>query len=309
MRRDQTAGAIVGRGCVLLMISAITFAACGDGSESADDDASRGIQASQDPGPIHVHGLGINPGDGALFIATHTGLFRAPEGVSKAERVADRYQDTMGFTIVGPDRFLGSGHPDAREELPPFLGLIRSSDAGESWDSVSLLGGADFHVLEAAGETVYGYGSDFKTREQQLLASVDSGQTWQERPLPEPPSDDPIEESLRSLAIDPGDPSTIVASGQEALWFSDDQGRQWSFLTAGNGLLVWAESGEVYVVGERGAVKRSADRGRSWETTGSIGGEPAALEAVGDALYVALHNGTIKQSTDGGVNWTVRSAP
>ena len=26
-----------------------------------------------DPGPIHVHGLGINQADGSLFIATHTG--------------------------------------------------------------------------------------------------------------------------------------------------------------------------------------------------------------------------------------------
>jgi hypothetical protein len=72
-----------------------------------------------DPGPIHVHGLGINPKDGALFVATHTGLFRAPEGQDKPERVGDRFQDTMGFTVVGPDTFLGSGHPDGRDRLPP----------------------------------------------------------------------------------------------------------------------------------------------------------------------------------------------
>jgi hypothetical protein len=66
----------------------------------------------RDPGPIHVHGLGINPKDGALFVATHTGLFRAGEGEPKATRVADRFQDTMGFTVVGPNRFLGSGHPE-----------------------------------------------------------------------------------------------------------------------------------------------------------------------------------------------------
>lgn len=68
-----------------------------------------------DPGPMHVHGLGVNPADDALFIATHTGLYRVEKGKRKAQRVGNRYQDTMGFTIVGPNRFLGSGHPDANQ--------------------------------------------------------------------------------------------------------------------------------------------------------------------------------------------------
>ena len=288
------------------------IAGCGGGDDGAGQrtSAEGGPIAVGDPGPIHVHGLGVNPADGALFIATHTGLFRAPAGVSQSARVADRYQDTMGFTVVGPDQFLGSGHPDTREDLPPFLGLIRSDDAGEAWDPVSLLGDADFHVLEASGETVYGYGSDFKTREQQLLASTDGGENWDKRPLPEPPSEDPIAESLRSLAIDPSDPSTVVASGQEALWASDDQARSWSFLTAGNGLVAWAASGELFLVDAEGAVESSGNRGQTWETTGgSVGAEPAAFEAAGDSLYVALHDGTVKQSTDGGVSWSVRSTP
>ncbi len=86
-----------------------------------------------DPDPIHVHGLGINQADGSLFIVTHTGLFRVGKDSRKAVRIADRYQDTMGFSIVGPNRFLGSGHPDAREQkLPPLLGLIESTDAGKT---------------------------------------------------------------------------------------------------------------------------------------------------------------------------------
>ena len=84
-----------------------------------------------DPGPVHVHGLGINPADDALFIATHTGLFRVAGDSRNAARVADRYQDTMGFSVVGPNRFLGSGHPDAREQgQPPLLGLIQSTRRG-----------------------------------------------------------------------------------------------------------------------------------------------------------------------------------
>ncbi len=61
-----------------------------------------------DPGPIHVHGLDIDPLDDALLAATHTGLFRI-DSRGDAVRIADRYQDTMGFTVVGPGRYLASG--------------------------------------------------------------------------------------------------------------------------------------------------------------------------------------------------------
>jgi hypothetical protein len=287
-----------------ILSTVIAVAGCGENAEDTG-----GGPTSEDPGPIHVHGLGINPADGALFIATHTGLFRAPEGVPEAERVADRYQDTMGFTVIGPDQFLGSGHPDGREDLPPFLGLIRSDDAGETWDPVSLLGKADFHVLEASGDVVYGYGSDFKTREQRLLVSADGGRSWEERPLPERSSDPLLEESLRSITIDSDNPSAVIASGQEALWESTDQGRRWRFLSADPGLLAWPEADEIFRVADGGEVSISGDRGRTWQAVGSIGGAPAAFEASGESLYAALHDGTVKQSDDGGVTWGVRSAP
>ena len=136
-----------------------------------------------DPGPIHVHGLGINPADGSLFIATHTGLFRVGKHSRKAVRIADRYQDTMGFSIVGPNRFLGSGRPDAREQnLPPLLGLIESTDAGKTWKPISLLGDADFHVLRSVGKHVYGYDAS----NDRLLASADEGRAWRELDRPGP---------------------------------------------------------------------------------------------------------------------------
>ncbi len=90
----------------------------------------------------------------------------------------------MGFTVVGPDHFLGSGHPDGRDDLPPFLGLIESTDAARTWEPVSLLGEADFHVLEASGRRVYGFGSDFETREQRFLVSGDGGRTSSVRSRP-----------------------------------------------------------------------------------------------------------------------------
>ena len=38
--------------------------------------------------PVHVHALGLDPGDGSLFIATHTGLFRLSHDQETPERVS-----------------------------------------------------------------------------------------------------------------------------------------------------------------------------------------------------------------------------
>jgi hypothetical protein len=261
----------------------------------------RDLVENSDPGPIHVHGLGINPADRSLFIATHTGMFRVEEGETKAERVTNRYQDTMGFTIVGPNRFLGSGHPDVNEArqkgLPGLLGLIESRDAGQTWEPISLLGEADFHVLRSIGSRVYGYDAT----NGRLMFSRDAGRTWTQRTPPAPVVD---------LAVDPTRPSRILAAGVSALFQSNDEGRRWSPITNRAGLLAWPSASSLYLVDAGGGVFRSQDRGRRWESLGTIGGEPAAFLATGERdLYVALHDGTVKRSADGGRSWKLRSAP
>jgi hypothetical protein len=110
------------------------LASCGSGEDE---------RSVSDPGPEHVHALGLNPGDRSLFIATHNGLYRLPPDAQRAERVGDRYQDTMGFTVVGRDHFLGSGHPELLAVDADVLyaatheGEIKHSvDGGTSWRSV-----------------------------------------------------------------------------------------------------------------------------------------------------------------------------
>ena len=268
---------------------------------SANTETFTGIRL-EDPGPVHVHGLGINPADDALFIATHTGLFRVDRTSRKAERVGDRHQDTMGFSIVGPNRFLGSGHPDAREqELPPLLGLIESTDAGGTWKPISLLGDADFHVLRSTGSYVYGYDAS----NDRLLASEDAGRSWDEHDKPAP---------ILDLAPDPSGPRRLVATMigdlAEGMYASQDGGKSWARLGAAVGLLAWPTPGRLYLIDGRGRTMISSAGGRELETRGNVGGQPAALLAAGkDELYVALHDGTIKHSTDGGRSWTVRSRP
>lgn len=278
-----------------LLVGVGAFALARNNGGSAGDDQGAGA------GPVHVHGLGVNPADGSLLIATHTGTFRVAPGAKKAERVGDSRQDTMGFTIAGPNYFLGSGHPDLGEaiaqDLPPLLGLIESRDAGRTWRPISLLGQADFHVLRFAGRRVYGYDAS----NDRLLVSGDKGRTWQQVTRPAP---------LLDLAVNPEDDDRAVAAGEGGLYLSRDGGRTWRQVALRLGLLDWPTATRLYLVDAEGSVLRSGDEGKRWTRVGNIGGQPAALLAQTEKdLYVALHDGTIKQSKDGGRTWSVRSTP
>jgi photosystem II stability/assembly factor-like uncharacterized protein len=275
----------VGRGSAALLI----VLAAGCGSEA---DAPRDI--SPDPGVIHVHGLGRNPADGAVVIATHTGLFRVATEGGKPVRVADRYQDTMGFTVVGPDHFLGSGHPGSTRDDPPFLGLIESTDAGNEWRPVSLRGKADFHVLESSDRTVYGFGTDWDSRESRFLRSDDRGRTWTRLEPPEP---------LLGLAIDPRDSRQIVALGEQRGYVSRDGGATWRPLDLPGGLVTWTEELGVVAVDLEGTVRQADAPDGGWSTVGRVPGTPAALEGVAAELLAATHESRVLSSEDGGRTW------
>lgn len=249
-------------------------------------------------GPVHIHGLGVNPRDGALFVATHTGLFRLAKDQARPERVGQGSRDTMGFTVVGPDRFLGSGHPGELQSGPPLLGLIDSRDGGRSWTPVSLSGEADFHLLRASGIRVYGADSSGG----RLLGSSDEGRSWTERKTPG---------DLVDLAVDPRDGRRLLASNQSGLLTSGDEGRTWGPLgRAPVGLLSWVAGGGLFHVDAEGRVSASSDRGRTWRPRGSIGAQPAVFVAAdGRSLYAALPDGTVMASADGARTWRTRSRP
>ena len=252
------------------------------------DSSQRDIAAER--GPMHVHGLGVNPSDRALYIATHTGMWRVAAGANKLEPVGQSRQDTMGFTVVGPNHFLGSGHPDNFEQ-PPLLGLIESFDSGATWKPISLLGEADFHVLRAFGGRVYGY----DVSRARLMVSGDGGQTWREH---NPHA------SVLDVVLDPARPDRLVAATNEGLLVSADGGATWKRIGPKAGLLAWPTSNRLYLVEANGTVLLSADYGRSWRRVGALGAPPAAFFARADRdLYAALHVGRIVRSRDGGRTW------
>ncbi|MDQ3629783.1 MAG: glycosyl hydrolase [Actinomycetota bacterium] len=282
----------------------LSFAVTACGSDTAtvgQQDAAGAETASAPDDPRaeleHIHGLGVDPGSGSLYVATHYGLFTSREGQVKLERVGESQQDVMGFSVVGPGRFIGSGHPDPSQELPPNLGLIASTDEGKSFENVSLLGKADFHVLRAAGRQVYG----FDGASGKLMVSTDGGRKWTSRT---PPA------GVFDLAISPEDPQRIVASTEKGLFSSANAGETWRPLPVETpGLLAWSAPDSLVLIDGAGKVARSSDAGASFADVGSIPGPPSAFGSDKADLYAALGDGQIVQSTDGGASWAVRATP
>ncbi len=285
----------------LAALALLTVTACSSASTSGASNTGQSQVRYPDPGVAHVHGLGVDPADGVLYAATHYGLFRLPEQ-GTAARVAGRMQDTMGFTVVGPNTFLGSGHPDFGKDpqLPPRLGLIRSTDAAETWQSVSLGGEVDFHALHAAHGRIYGW--DAGTG--RLLVSADDGRTWQTRSTL----------GLRDFAVSPTSADTLLATTERGLARSTDGGRSWQPVAGAPTLAVlsWPRPNALYGVTPNGTVQHSPDGGRSWSTRGNAGGQPEALTADQrdgkPTLYLAVSDRGVLASRDGGRTFTTRYA-
>ncbi|MDV6011837.1 F510_1955 family glycosylhydrolase [Haloechinothrix sp. LS1_15] len=270
----------------------LALAACEAGNGEADDPVAG--EADQ-PGMEHIHGLGINPADDELYVATHFGLFRAPDD-GQPERIGGHLHDFMGFNILGPDHFVASGHPAQGDaEHPANLGLIETTDAGETWEPVSLYGEADFHALEARHDRVYG----FDVVSGEFLVSEDR-ETWDARG----------DTAMADIAVSPDDPDVLVATTEDGLQLSNDGGHEFDALDDAPMLAFvdWPETDRLVGVGVEGAVHTSSDGGHSWSEGESVDGQPAALtthDRDGTAeVYVATHD-AIHYSDDNGESFSV----
>jgi len=288
LRRTRTAALIA---ALILGLVGCTAS----GSTSTEQEVGFPGERSDAQTPGHVHGLGVDPADGTLYIASHTGVFqRTPNG--QLHRVADRWQDTMGFAVVGPSHFLASGHPDLRDDLPPHLGLIESTDAAQTWQPISLQGEVDFHALEVTKNRTYGYDS----AGARLMATTDRKQ-WQ--------TVDDV--TLVDIAVDPDH-----SDGLDRLVASTPTGRLLSYqvdVPAGpaepeqlNGpplvFLDWADADTLVGLARDGGVYLSGDGARSWQRTAGVPGEPQALEVTPRRWYAASNRG-VHVSTDNGRSW------
>lgn len=283
-------------GAAGLAVVTVVVAGCSDpaGGDTATEMAQSTNQVTSTP-MSHVHGLGLNSADGLVYVATHDGLFTVGDTVLP---VGEGRQDTMGFTITGPNTFLASGHPAPGQDGPSNLGLISTEDAGTTWRSVSA-GGRDFHALTAVEEFVYALDSSRGV----LMSSSDGGSTWLERAAI----------SARTVDVSPSDPRRLLATTEAGLMVSDDGGATFNadpiqppdlLVLIDHVVAEGHASSQPTVAGLDTAGQLWTFDGLTWTgPSASVGGAPHAFTAVGPEVYLAATETGIYRTDDAGRTW------
>ncbi len=253
-----------------------------------------------------INSITVDPDDGTLMIGSGPALYRLAPGDSAPEEVTGQLTTPQGEAAVsgnlvvrfaGPGDLLASGHPEGGGSLPENLGLIRSRDHGDTWESVAGLGEGDYHELEVVGDLIIAVNAE----SPDIQVSRDGGRSWEAKTPPAPPID---------VVVDPGDPQRWAVSTEEGTFSSSDGGGSWRPRDPTFGArLIWPASDALYSIDRNGKVRVSPDAGRSWRDRGDVGGLPSEVAAGRkNELLVAVVGGKVRRSTDGGARWDTLTA-
>ena len=270
---------------VALAVGTLVLASCSSAGPQA---ASTEHPAGEHSYPAgHIHGMSVDPATNRVLLATHDGLYDV--SASPALKIGPNI-DLMGFTTAGNGAFYASGHPGPGSGLPNPVGLIRSTDQGRTWEPVSRQGESDFHALAATQSRLVGYDGE-------LLASAD-GKAWEA-----------VEQGFGPYNL-AGTPrgSVVLATTEEGLRRSSDQGVTWSTVPDAPLLLLTALSEESAAgIAPDGRVYTSSDSGVTWQEQGSVPGQPAAIATQAldstQRIWVATEEG-VQVSNDSGQTFT-----
>lgn len=219
--------------------------------------------------PSHVHAVVVAPDTDQLLLGTHEGIYEVTDTGEWGGRVSTDSFDAMGLTATS-QTLIASGHPgpgSPAEWGAPNLGVMRSTDAGVSWESVVFGGEKDFHALAAgADDTVYAIATDVSD----VIRSDDAGLTW------EPTGADLV---AASLAVDGR--GRVIAATEEGVQISTDGGA--SFAAWPEAPLLYtlgaaADRTQVVGVGTDGQIWVTGAGAASWERAGRVDGR---VQAVG----------------------------
>lgn len=134
----------VARGFVMTLFATLLLTGCRGGTEDAAPEESTGVPVAQDPGPVHVHGLGYDASIETLYIATHTGLFELAPDADKARRIGASHSSTRATTASASgsppslQEVSTTAHSTTRDTLSPrwpWPLALHSNGSAHRWDT------------------------------------------------------------------------------------------------------------------------------------------------------------------------------
>ncbi|MFD1716138.1 F510_1955 family glycosylhydrolase [Amnibacterium flavum] len=261
-------------------------------------------EASAQEAFAHIHGLAFDPHDDQLAVATHEGIYKLDDDadtLTVSGPIGDLDIDAMGFTLVNGTAY-ASGHPGPNTPQSfgaPHLGLISSTDQGETWTTVSLAGAVDFHALAVdryKPETIYGLSSSDST----VYRSDDAGNSWQKG----------AELTARDLAAPPNSSGNVYATTDAGLARSSDGGATFQLVPDAPALFLisndGAQDGRLVGVDTDGVIWRQSAGEGGWVQEGTVEGNPQAMtvEPSTTRLVIADDRG-IAVTEDYGRTWSI----
>jgi hypothetical protein len=174
----------------------------------------------------HIHGLGYIANSEAVTVASHHGLFTFYQ--DKWYETKTEKHDYMGFQAVS-DGFYASGHPEKGSTLKNPLGLVKSSNFGETLDMLTFYGETDFHYLAVGydNHAVYAINQHSNsTIETGLYYSFDDGSTWDKSGVNGLPK-----ASISNIATHPVDRDTVALSTEAGVYLSKNHGNSFELVS------------------------------------------------------------------------------
>ncbi len=272
-------------------------------------------EAQSEPQAIaldHIHGMGWDPAGKALTVATHTGL-RIFEDNQWSESMGPAHD----YIALAPtaDGFYASGFPAPSAPLGNPLGLVKSSDQGETLEMLSFEGESQIHFLGA------GYGTDAvyvvideenSTVPPGLHYTLDDGANWQTSAA------QGITAVTIQLAAHPTDPAIIAFGTEGGVLLSTDNGNNFERITENTPF-----SAVTFSPAEEGVLYYGLD---SLMRLAPDGSDPVAINtpelrfqdamisiavnpANPDEIAIATFDSYVWRTLDGGETWQLIGDP
>lgn len=262
----------------------------------------------------HLHGLAYGA-DQNIYVATHEGMLATGSGGGEWVLKGNYDFDFMGFNVMSDGTMITSGHPGKTSNLPNPLGVMISENNGSKWDSKSLLGKVDFHILASNfsnPNVIYGVNQmDSGGYKAGIYRSTDKGDKWDRIDSVGLPQDLHQIYSLISL---PDDENTLLAGTEMGVLKSSDGGANWEMfdqprlITAINVLPDTKDLISYSITNEAAGIMVSKDGGQTWENRGfDLGQDAVAYFGInpGDAnkMAISTFENSVFSTENGGEDW------
>ena len=261
--------------------------------------------------PNHLHGIGWDPDNERLYLASHFGLCALED--DQLHQVGDKRADLMGFSMNhnDPAEIFVSGHPQGGGNL----GVMRSTDEGLTWEQT--FSGVEDEVVDFHSMTVSAADPDrfYGAFMGHTYRSEDRGNSFERFPA------DALGETglcwgVACLAADSGDPETVYAGTTSGLMVSTDGAESWEMLNDELGQVAAvtvdpADPDRIVAYTEAHGLTVSSDAGQTWEshqgdmpvTDGGYAFAIALDPADPARIFVATMNNEVFETRDEGESW------